>query len=240
MIARSGFYAAIMTAGEREGIDASAERKESLFRECVTSSLRQWIELAETRLPETTQFYWMPGNDDPPYLVELMASSARLTMCEERVVSLSGRVQMVSLGYSNITPFNSARELEEADLAARIAQLTRGLGDPHSSIFNFHCPPRDSGLDAAPELTSELRVVVRGVEPIMVAAGSQAVRDAIEKVQPALGLHGHIHDSRGVAKIGQTTCLNPGSNCASGVLQGAIVDLDESRGHVASYQFVSG
>jgi hypothetical protein len=35
----------------------------------------------------------------------------------------------------------------------------------------------------------------------MAPAGSTAVRDAVQKHQPMLALHGHIHDSRGTFKI---------------------------------------
>jgi len=72
----------------------------------------------------------------------------------------------------------------------------------------------------------------------MVPVGSRAVRTAIEEIQPLLGLHGHVHESPGAAKIGRTLCLNPGSEYAAGVLRGAIITLD--NGQIRGYQFVSG
>jgi len=68
--------------------------------------------------------------------------------------------------------------------------------------------------------------------------GSTAVRKAIETHQPMLGLHGHIHDSKGMCRIAKTLCLNPGSEYVDGVLRGIIVDLDESK--VRDYLFTSG
>jgi Icc-related predicted phosphoesterase len=52
------------------------------------------------------------------------------------------------------------------------------------------------------------------------------VRDAIKQYEPVVGLHGHIHESRGAQRIGSTMCLNPGSDYSADLLRGAIVDFD--------------
>jgi Icc-related predicted phosphoesterase len=106
------------------------------------------------------------------------------------------------------------------------------------AIFNLHCPPYDSGLDMAPQLTDDLRVVTRGGEQVIVPVGSRAVRNVIERHQPLLALHGHIHESRGAATIGRTVCLNPGSAYSEGVIDGVLADLDGDR--VVRHQFVQG
>ena len=72
----------------------------------------------------------------------------------------------------------------------------------------------------------------------MYGAGSTAVRQAIEKYQPLLSLHGHIHESRGETKIGRTVAINPGSEYGEGVLRGAIITL--SGDNVESVQLTSG
>ena len=59
----------------------------------------------------------------------------------------------------------------------------------------------------------------------MASVGSIAVRAAIEKYQPLLGLHGHIHESRSAQKIGRTLCINPGSEYGEGVLRGILLEL---------------
>ena len=59
--------------------------------------------------------------------------------------------------------------------------------------------------------------------------GSSAVRSAIEKHQPLLGLHGHIHESKGFVKIGRTFCVNPGSEYGEGILRGVIIDLEDGK-----------
>jgi Icc-related predicted phosphoesterase len=67
--------------------------------------------------------------------------------------------------------------------------------------------------------------VIRGGRPSIIPVGSHAVRDAIRRYQPVVGLHGHIHESRGAQKIGRTLCVNPGSDYSSGVLRGAVIEI---------------
>ena len=74
---------------------------------------------------------------------------------------------------------------------------------------------------------------------LMGPAGSEAVRALIEKYQPLIALHGHIHESRGTAKIGKTICINPGSAYGEGVLHGALFELDKRKG-LKRYQLTSG
>ena len=72
----------------------------------------------------------------------------------------------------------------------------------------------------------------------MAPVGATSVRKAIEEYQPLLGLHGHIHESRGVARLGRTICINPGSRYNEGILQGVIIDLEGNC--VRNYQLTAG
>jgi Icc-related predicted phosphoesterase len=63
--------------------------------------------------------------------------------------------------------------------------------------------------------------------------GSKAVRELVLKHQPALGLHGHIHESGGVDMLGSTPIFNPGSEYGEGVLRGYVIEL--SRDGVRKY-----
>ena len=61
--------------------------------------------------------------------------------------------------------------------------------------------------------------------------GSKAVRWFIEKEQPPLTLHGHIHESPKMSgswkdKIGNTICINVGSSYPEDKLNCVIIDLD--------------
>jgi Icc-related predicted phosphoesterase len=108
-----------------------------------------------------------------------------------------------------------------------------------SCIFNLHCPPYDTPIDVAPELDETLKPKLSGGSSVsMVHVGSIAVRQAIEKNQPLLGIHGHIHESRGFVKIGRTLCINPGSDYGQGILRGAVINLDEKG--IKSYLLIQG
>jgi Icc-related predicted phosphoesterase len=69
-------------------------------------------------------------------------------------------------------------------------------------------------------------------------AVSTAVSAAIEATQHLLSLHGHIHESAGIRRIGRTIAINPGSDYSTGALNGALVTLEPDR--VATHQLVRG
>jgi Icc-related predicted phosphoesterase len=145
----------------------------------------------------------------------------------ENEVARVGNYEMLSVGWSNPTPWDTPRECLEDKLAERIDRLASEIEDMENAIFNIHVPPYGTGLDDAPALDADLKPVDGGT--VMKPVGSTAVRDAILRHQPLLALHGHIHESRGVQKLGRTTCINPGSVYGEGILQGVIVELRDRR-----------
>jgi len=202
--------------------------------------MSQWIELAEERLAGTgIGCIIAPGNDDPFFIDDVLGSSTSVINPDQRVVELPGGFQMISVGYSNRTPWDSPRELDEDDLAALIDREAAKLPDPGRAIFNLHVPPKDTPIDQAVALDKEFRPVMRGGSPLITGVGSSAVRQALTKFQPMLSLHGHIHESRGEARIGKALALNPGSEYSEGVLRGVIVTLSQKKG-VRGYQLVAG
>jgi len=106
------------------------------------------------------------------------------------------------------------------------------------AIFNFHVPPKDSGLDTCFEVNERLEVVSELGQPKLTSAGSTAVREILTRVQPVASLHGHIHESRGMSRIGRTVAFNPGSEYSEGILRGVLVSLRDGR--VERHQFTSG
>ena len=120
--------------------------------------------------------------------------------------------EMISWGYSNITPWHSHREMTEEQLAAAIADMAGAARrHPERAVFNVHVPPFGSGLDEAPVLDENLTVQTSPGQVKFAPVGSTAVRDALLEVQPLLGLHGHIHESGGIRRLGRTIAINPGS-----------------------------
>jgi uncharacterized protein len=236
----TGRYPVVVTAEEQAQIEADPGVLDSRFQEAMEDTLRAWVELADERLAGTdVAVFTMLGNDDAPRLADVLRSASHSTYAEDGIVELPGGFEMASFGYSTPTPWNTPRELTEEELAPRLTELLDRLRDPARAIVNLHCPPAGTHLDQAAKLDADLRPVVDASGLVMASVGSTAVRDAIERYQPMLGLHGHVHESPGTERLGDTLCINPGSEYGDGVLRGAIVDLEAERG-VARWQLVQG
>ena len=235
----NGMYPYRCRPDEVDELRHDEDAQERLLERLATESIAGWIRLADDRLEGTGVQCWaMPGNDDPHSIDAAFAAARHTQNCDQRVVELPDGYTMLSLSDANPTPWRSPRELTEEELAARIEVLAAQIPDMSRAIFNLHVPPHASDLDAAAELDEDFRPRHRGGAPVIAAVGSTAVREAIERHQPLLGLHGHIHESKGITKIGRTTCINPGSTYNTGRLDGALVDLRKDA--VRRVQMTSG
>lgn len=237
-ISTNGMYPLILDEEEARRLEEDSARRGQAFEEALLDELRLWVKLADERLADSdTRAYVIPGNDDPWSIDEVLASGDSVVACDERI-EIVGPHEMVSLGYSNRTPWKTPRELDEEEIYARLRRLVDQLEKPERAIFNIHVPPWESSLDTAFEVDEDLRYVTRGGRPHEVPTGSHAVRQVIEETQPVLSLHGHIHESKGVTKIGRTVAINPGSDYGSGHLDGCLVHLAPER--VVGQYLVSG
>jgi uncharacterized protein len=237
-ISTNGMYPLIVDADEARLLEEDSDRRQQAFERALLDELRLWVDLADERLAGSgTRAYVIPGNDDPWSIDEILAGGESVVACDERI-ELVGPHEMVSLGYSNRTPWETPRELDEEEIYARLSRLAEQLEKPERAIFNIHVPPWESSLDTAFEVDEELRYVTKGGRPHEVPAGSHAVRQVIEEAQPLLSLHGHIHESKGVTRIGRTVAINPGSDYGSGHLDGCLVHLEPER--VIGQYLVSG
>ena len=240
LVADNGYYTIRVTEEEHEKISSDPEKIKELFSKLVIERLEHWINMAEEHLKNTgIRFYMLPGNDDSLEVDEVIEKSDYVVNPEGKVIELDSYHELISTGYSNITPWNCPRDIPEEELAKKIEDMIVQVKNIKNCIFNFHCPPYATTLDLAPKLDENLRPkLTPGGDLEYTHVGSTAVREAIEKYQPLLGLHGHIHESRGVFKIGRTLCINPGSEYAQGVLRGVIVQL--SKGKIKGYLLTSG
>ncbi len=239
LIADSGYYPYDTTPEEIATLETDRGAVDRLFQAKMTETLERWLQFADERLAGTNvRVYLGPANDDPPFIDEVLARGGRVENPEGRVVELPAGWRMVSCGWSNPTPWDSPRELPEDALLERIEAEVARLPTIDRAIFNLHVPPKDSQLDKAALLRPDLSPVMEGGAPVIAGVGSTAVRTAIERHQPPLALHGHIHESRGAVRIGRTVCINPGSEYADGVLRGAIVTLSEKG--IVRHQLLAG
>ena len=238
-----GFYFKIMPEDEYRTVQADPAKVEALFHELARKRLEEWIDLADTRLNGTgLKVYVTGGNDDYAEVLEALDRSTQSIFgCEGKVVQVDDDHTMISVGWSTPTPWHTPREVTDEQLGVMIEEMIGRVSNMQHCIFNFHDPPADSTLDTCPMLdwnTDPPSQIVRCGQVVLFGAGSQSVRTAVEKHQPMLGLHGHIHESPGVIKIGRTTCINPGSEYGEGVLRGALVNVRD--GEIVSYQLTSG
>jgi len=226
-----GSYPFRTTKSEWEELRQHETKMDEVFAQVMTDSLRRWIKVAEERLkPIGVKAIFNAGNDDLQAARDVLGESDYVIYPEGKIISVDDKHEMTSVGYSNMTPWNCPGDISEEELAARLEKATSGLSDPRSSLFNFHCPPYDTQIDVAPKLDKDLRpVLTPGGEPDMAHVGSTAVRQMIEKLQPLAGLHGHIHESRGLSKVGKTVCFNPGSEYVTGILRGLILNLSDKK-----------
>lgn len=239
-IRAAGRYDVVMTPEEKAHYDANpAAVRDDLFPRAAFESLRSWIQLAEERLSQlgVTAFV-MLGNDDYPELASLLDGEF-VKNVDEAVVELPGGFEMISLGYSNPTPWKTFRELPEEEILVRIRVMAERTHDPDRVVFNIHCPPHGTNLDQAALLDADLRPLLQRGQVTIGPVGSTAVRDSIREYQPLLTLHGHIHESPGIHRIRRTLAINPGSDYADGILRGALITLDPKKG-VRSWQLVQG
>ena len=238
LIADHGYYPYRAEAGELDARRADGSL-DGLFVELMRARLTEWLTLADERLrPDGRRLYFMLGNDDPVELRTLLDGAPWGVHDEGKVVMLDDDHEMISWGYSNITPWHTHREMTEDQLTVALGGLASQLQDPERAIVNVHVPPYGSGLDEAPMLDANLTVQTVAGQVKFAPVGSTAVRDLLQSVQPLLGLHGHIHESGGIRRLGRTIAINPGSDYGIGVLNGALITLERDK--VAAHQLVRG
>lgn len=132
----------------------------------------------------------VPGNMDGPHSVQLL---------EELGVNLHGvsrkmeLVRFAGAGGSTQTPFGTPFELPESEI---VALLEAGMKGPaERRVVVCHNPPYGTEVD---------RVMLgRHV-------GGRRIRTFVEKVKPDVFLSGHIHESPGIDRLGDTLLVNPG------------------------------
>ena len=232
-----GYYPYRTTPDEIAELEAEPERVDQLFLSQALATAEQWLDYADEKLKNSDiRCYVAPGNDDMWELDDLICTSKYVQLAEGQVVELDAQHEMISSGWSNVTPWHTYREEEEDKLRTRYEKMLTQLKNPANSVFNLHVPPYSSTLDDAPELSEDLQPKYAGQS--LVPVGSHAVRAIIAEYQPVLGLFGHIHEGKGAVKLGRTLCINPGSMYEEGRLLGAVINLAKNK--VKNYILTTG
>jgi len=147
--------------------------------------------MGEIMRPRAGRVYVLPGNHESEGDIAAFCSCFGFVNFHGGLLQVED-THVAGLGYSSPTPFDTPGEYSEEEMAERLTKFA-GL-DPLVTIC--HAPPLDTALDRVHE----------GLH-----AGSRAVRDFIERVQPVHFFCGHIHEAEGVVlQIGRTRAMNVG------------------------------
>lgn len=239
-----GAYGTVVSEEQFQLLQSDPAALDTLFHDLARQRLAEWVDFAESRLKDSgVKCFITGGNDDYADVLAVLKGEHLQSVigCEGQEISITGEHTMISLGFSGPTPWKTPRETDEDTLAAMIDEMALQVTNMDTCIFNFHDPPVDSTLDTCPMLdwnTDPPAQIVRGGQVVMHGAGSRAVRGAIERYQPLLGLHGHIHESPAAVALGRTICVNPGSEYGEGILRGVLITLNGSK--VERYQLTTG
>ncbi|MGQ9543736.1 MAG: metallophosphoesterase family protein [Candidatus Bathyarchaeia archaeon] len=153
----------------------------------LEDALRLLKILGETGAPT----FFVPGNMDSPRLSTWRGESPRNLHGD--YVDFRG-YSIVGLGGSINTPFKTPFEFNELEAS----EILRGISsryDGEKLILLTHCPPKGTKTD---------------VTRFGVHAGSQSVREFVEKKSPILVICGHIHEAQGTDMLGGSFIVNPG------------------------------
>ena len=147
------------------------------------------------------RMYVIPGNhESAPQIADFCATFGFHDFHGGR--TKIGDFEVVGLGYSNPTPFDTPGEYSEAELATRLHSFD-GI---KPMIAICHAPPWGTMLDRITNLKH---------------AGSRSMREFLEREQPRFFFCGHIHEAAGAQeKLGVTSAMNVGR-------KGYLLDLDQ-------------
>jgi Icc-related predicted phosphoesterase len=234
-ISNVGFYPIVLEKDEAAELEGDPAKMGARFEQEMCNRVRDWMKLAEEKLvPQNITLYFMAGNDDLYSIDKVVDEFQHVRNPDMKHFEMDGGYEVVGLSNANLTPWLCARDVEEQELTRKLDEIKAMIQKPERTIAVIHVPPFSSGLDTCPDLDKNLKIITQGGQVVMKSAGSPAVKAFIEKVQPMLTLHGHIHESPGHFHNGRTLMINAGSEYAEGIMKAAIVNLEDGKvkGHL--------
>lgn len=126
-----------------------------------------------------------------------------------KVREVAPGIGLMGVGMSTPTPFGTPSEVPDATISQWLDETFAKAESFDKLIVAVHEPPQNTKAD----------MLGNGQH-----VGSPSVRKFIERVQPALVLTGHIHESKGVDVIGNTPVINPGMLAGGGYVRIDLVD----------------
>jgi len=201
---------------------------DKIYAKFIEEQFVSWFEVIKNKIPNTP-IIWNFGNDDPLFVEEIFKKHNVEVKDIFELDNSSSPLLVVNCSYTNETPYKSFRIVPDYLLFNKAEEkIKEALTHSSNLIFNFHAPPYNTKID---------KTIVNGKWEHV---GSRSVRDLIEKYQPLLGLHGHVHESSDKDKIENTIILNPGSLYQEEILKYSIIVIKRDiKGLGVSYKVSS-
>lgn len=229
-IRNAGYYPYTCTSQEHESLSQDDSKVKTLFKRVMLESIERWMTMADKKKSANVKIIVSPGNDDIFEVDEILKSHpASITYADQNVVQIDDKHPMISLAWTNPSPWKSPRECSEEELEKKLEFVFGLVDDKRNLICGLHAPPYNSNIDIAPQLDENLKPVIKAGTIVREPVGSKAVRASIERYQPLVDLAGHIHESAGRSYIGRTLIVNPGSEYGEGVLKGYLLDIEDGK-----------
>ena len=154
----------------------------------------------EALVKNSDSIFAVLGNcDEPDFISEIEDAD----ICVQKSMVFKDGLVIAGSGggskFSGDTPFERTEEelVQDFDVIKNsLSQIADDDGKCSSLVLVMHNPPKDTKADVIP---GDIHV------------GSQKLREFIESTQPVLVVTGHIHESAGIDKIGDSTVINPGA-----------------------------
>lgn len=121
----TGYYPLVTSPQKAEELSASKTKLDAVFSQLMVERIKSWVDIAEERLKDVdVKCYIMPGNDDRSEIGEALdRSSIFMLNPEGKIVKVDDHHEMISLGFSNITPWNAPRDIAEEELEQKLEQM---------------------------------------------------------------------------------------------------------------------
>ena len=235
-----GYYPIRVSDEEYVAMQEDEDLVDKRFKEVMLDGTERWIAMAEDKLADTgIRVVACPANDDMFEIDDLLTHAHVVeTGDEEHPIELDG-FTMISMGWTNPTPWHTFREAEEPELAD---------ADPASARARRR--PRDDDLQlprAAVRLQARQRARAQRGPHVQVGGTGAAARGLDvgpggDRVVPADARAARAHpreQGRGPDRDRRSS-LNPGSSYEEGILQAAVVTIDAKKRKVKNYQLVNG
>jgi len=188
------------------------------------------------------EIYLIMGNDDFRINLEILEKTEKnkiLKSIHKKSIKLNKNLNIAGYSFVNPTPFR-LKDWEKPDFdndkmpgqlfLEEIRSIEKEMGTIEEDLKNFKKlsnPKRTIYVIHAPPFNTKLDIITTGAH-----VGSKAIRQFIEKEQPCLALHGHIHESPQMSgswkdKIGNTICINVGSSYPEDKLNCVMIDFGD-------------